>query len=124
MGVLELLFSSGGIGVIFSLLVVVIGGFYVHRSAITQAEKTQREAYEGAIDATKQHINALQERIKELERQNKHMRELTDAILEILKTRDIHISIHGHMVSIREGKDTTVMRLREKVRSQEEEESP
>jgi regulator of replication initiation timing len=111
MNVLDLLFSSGGIGTLCSFLIVVVGGFYVHRSAKTQAEKTLADSYKGAIEATKEHVNALQERMKDLETENKHLRETMDTILEILKARNIHIAIHGHMITIRDGKDTTVMRI-------------
>lgn len=113
MNILELLFSSGGLATLFSFLIVVVGGFYVQRSAKTAAEKTQKEAYEGAIAATKEHINALQERVKDLEIENKHFQETMSAIFDLLKTRNIHISIHGNMVSIRDEKDTTVIRLKE-----------
>lgn len=112
MSVLQLLFSSGGIGTLISFLVVIVGGLYVHRSAKTQAEKTLADSYKGAIEATKEHVNALQDRMKDLETENKHLRETMDTILEILKARDIHISIHGHMITIRDGKEgTTVMRI-------------
>lgn len=112
MNLLVSLFSAGWLGPAIAALIMVVSGVYINRSAKSEAEKAAKTAYEGAIAAMKAHIDALQERIKDTETENKQLRDTTETILELLKTRDIHITIHGHIVTVREGKETIVTHIR------------
>jgi phage host-nuclease inhibitor protein Gam len=109
---LSALFSTSFIGPLLTALIMLVSGFYINRSAKNEAEKAAKDAYTGAIVAMKEHINALQERIKDTETENRHLRETTDTILELLKARDIYITVQGHSVTVREGKETIVTHIR------------
>jgi hypothetical protein len=110
--ILTALFTAGWIGPIITALIMVASGLYINRSARSEAEKAAKEAYEGAIKATKAHVDALQERVKDAESENKRLVAITEMIFELLKARDIYISVQGHMVTIREGKETVVTHIR------------
>jgi hypothetical protein len=112
MNTLNLLFSAGWIGPVVTAIIMVVSGFYIRQSAKNEAEKVAKSSYEGAIAAMKAHIDALQERIKDAEAENRHLRETTETIFEMLKARDIHISVQGHIITVREGKETTITRIR------------
>ncbi len=112
MNLLASLFSAGWLGPAIAALIMVVSGVYINRSAKNEAEKAAKTAYEGAIAAMKAHIDALQERIKDTETENKHLRETTETILDLLKARDIYITINGHIITVREGKETTITHIR------------
>lgn len=105
------LFSSSWIGPLVTALIMIVSGIYINRRAKTEAEKVAKEAYEGAIAAMKAHIDALQDRIKDTEEESKHVQRTLDTILEALKTKGIYITIQGQLVTIREGKETTITRI-------------
>ena len=112
MNILLSLFTNGWIGPIVTAVIMVVSGFYINRSAKSEAEKAAKSAYEGAIKAMKEHIDALQARIKDTETENKHLREVTETIFDLLRARDIHIAINGNIVTIREGKDVVTTHIR------------
>ena len=113
MDILQNPLLTGLPSLLISLAITVAVGFYINNSAKSKAEELTNNAYEQTIRAQKEYNDILDTRLKDIESENKHLQETIKAILDVLKAREIHITIQDHMISIRDGMETTVTRIRE-----------
>ena|SRR2546429_8214549 len=105
---------SGWPGTVFTLLGILVYGFYITRSAKGKAEKIAGEAKDGAIEAMDKHLNILKDRIKDTEDENTKIKHIMETIVSALKLKGIYITIDGDMIHISEGKNSTTTRIHRK----------
>jgi len=101
-------------GILLTLIAMIIYGIYIQRSARSKAQQLANTAYDNAIKAMQVHTDTLEKRVRETEEENKQLRQMQETIFDALKTRDIYITVLGrHAINIREGKETTMIRIDE-----------
>jgi len=105
---------SGWPGTILTLFGILVYGWYITRSAKGKAEKIASEAKDGAIEAMNTHLNVLKERIRDAEDENIKMKHTVETIYSALKSRGIYITIEGEMIHIKEGNESTTIRIHHK----------
>lgn len=98
---------------ILNLVLVIglgIGGWAAFRYGIT---RTANEVQERVINALESEINALKNRLSELEKENARLTQVIAIIRTSLRRRGVFITIDGEMVSIRDkaGKTTHTTRI-------------
>jgi predicted RNase H-like nuclease (RuvC/YqgF family) len=108
---LDLLNLPGWPGTLLSLFAMLAYSYYVKRSAKSKAEDLAKDAYEKAIHAMQEYIAILEKRIAETEKENERLQRSIETICEALDARGLHITIQSRMVSIRDGKETTIARI-------------
>lgn len=98
---------------ILNLVLVIglaIGGWVAFRYGVT---RTANEVQERVINALESEINALKNRLSELEKENARLTQVIAIIRTSLRRRGVFITIDGEMVSIRDkaGKTTHTTRI-------------
>ncbi|MGH2480002.1 MAG: hypothetical protein ACRDHW_10145 [Ktedonobacteraceae bacterium] len=89
---------------------LAIGGWAAFRHGFT---RTANEVQERAINALESEINALKDRLGELEKENVRLTQVIATIRAALRRRGVLITIDGEIVSIRDrsGKTTQATRI-------------
>ena len=103
----------------FTLLGILVYGFYITRSAKGKAEKIAGEAKDGAIAAMNTYLDVLKERIKDTEEENTKMRHAIETIVSALKSKGVYVTIDGDMIHISEGKSSTTARITHKKKEED-----
>lgn len=88
----------------------ILGGIFAFRNGFS---RTANEVQERVINALNCELDALRQRINDLERENSRFQQIISTICEALKKRGLAVSIDGNLVSISDGKDTHSMRIQE-----------
>lgn len=97
---------------------LAVGGFAAFRHGFT---RTANEVQERVIHALESEINALKDRLGELEKENARLTHIIATIRTAMRRRGLFVSVDGELVSIRDraGKLTQATRIQD---SQPEEE--
>ncbi len=111
MDILQNPLLAGLPSLLISLAVMVLIGFYINNTAKKRAEEITKNTYEETIRAQKEYNDILDKRLKDIEKQNDRLGLTLETIIDVLKSREIYISISGHMINVREGKETTIIRI-------------
>jgi hypothetical protein len=111
MEILQQIGSSGIPGVIVALVTTIIGVIYAVNNAKLKVEELTKNAYEQTIKAQKEYNDILDTRLKDIEKENARLSYTLTAILDVLKSREIYITVQGHLITIREGKEMTAIRV-------------
>lgn len=98
---------------------LAIGGWAAFRHGFT---RTANEVQERVINALESEINALKDRLVELERENARLTQIIATIRTALRRRGIFITIDSEMVIIRDrsGKTTHATRIHGGIPDQDE----
>lgn len=98
---------------------LAIGGLAAFRHGFT---RTANEVQERVINALESEINALRDRLGELEKENARLTHIIATIRTALRRRGIFITIDGELVSIRDrsGKLTQTTRIQDGAANEEE----
>lgn len=81
------------------LIALFLGGIFAFRSGKRQAVvNIQRET----IDAQNQRIDAFEGKLKDLEKENDHLKFIIETIQAALQTQGIAVTISGDLVTIRD----------------------
>src|SRR5258708_23342700 len=91
---------------------LAVGGLAAFRHGFT---RTANEVQERVINALESEINALKDRLDELEKENAHLIQVISIIRKALRQRGLYVTIDGELVSIRDrsGKLTQATRIHE-----------
>lgn len=106
---------------IFNLMFCIglaVGGLAAFRHGFT---RTANEVQERVINALESEINALKDRLGELEKENARLTQVIATIRTAMRRRGLVVSVDGELVSIRDrlGKLTQATRIQDS-RSEEE----
>ena len=90
---------------------LAIGGWAAFRHGFT---RTANEVQERVINALESEINALKDRLEELEKENARLTQVIATIRTALRRRGVFITIDSEMVIIRDrsGRTTQATRIR------------
>ena len=90
---------------------LAVGGLAAFRHGFT---RTANEVQERVINALESEINALKDRLGELEKENARLTHVIATIRTALRRRGLFVSVDGELVSIRDrmGKLTQATRIR------------
>jgi hypothetical protein len=111
MEILQQIGASGLPGIVVAIISTIIGVIYAINSSKSKAEQITKDSYDKAIKQQKIYEDILEKRLKDAEEESRKLRNMQEALFEALKSRDIYITISGHTISIREGKETTAIRI-------------
>lgn len=97
---------------------LALGGFAAFRHGFT---RTANEVQERVIHALESEINALKDRLSELEKENVRLTHLIATMRHAMKRRGLFVTIDGDLVSIRDraGKLTQAARIQGGPREEE-----
>lgn len=98
---------------------LAIGGLAAFRHGFT---RTANEVQERVIHALESEINALKDRLGELEKENARLTQIIATIRTALRRRGLFITIDGELVSIRDraGKLTQTTRIQGSQQAEED----
>jgi len=102
---------SGWQSLLFMLLSMIFGGIYIKRTSKSKAEELTKDANDKTINAQKEYNDILNIRLKDRDKEYRHLEQTLTTILDVLKSREIYITISDHTINIREGKETTITRI-------------
>lgn len=91
---------------------LAVGGFAAFRHGFT---RTANEVQERVINALESEINALKDRLGELEKENARLTHVIATIRTAMRRRGLLVSVDGELVSIRDraGKLTQATRIQD-----------
>lgn len=99
MALLNQLYSISGVVNTVLLIALFFGGIFAFRSGKRQAVvNIQRET----IDAQNQRIDAFEGKLKDLEKENEHLKFIIETIQAALQAQGIAVTISGDLVTIRD----------------------
>lgn len=115
---------SGWPGLVISIIVIIVYGYWTNKSVKIKvdkatkdsqdlAEKIAKDAQKSAIDAMQLESQALRRRIDDIAKENARLEQTLTTIVTALEAKGMYVTIQGHMVTIREGKETTVSPIKE-----------
>jgi hypothetical protein len=98
---------------------LAVGGLAAFRHGLA---RTANEVQERVIHALESEINALKDRLSELEKENAHLTRLIATLRLAMKRRGLFVTIDGDLVSIRDraGKYTQATHIQDEARADEE----
>ena len=111
MDILQNPLLAGLPSLLVSLAVMVAISFYINKSAKSKAEELTKDANDKTINAQKEYNDILNTRLKDRDKEYRHLEQTLTTILDVLKSREIYITISDHTINIREGKETTITRI-------------
>jgi len=99
MSVINQLYSISGVINTVLLIALFFGGIFAFRSGKRQAVvNIQRET----IDAQNQRIDTFEGKLKDLEKENEHLKFIIETIQAALQAQGIAVTISGDLVTIRD----------------------
>lgn len=124
MDILNLPGLAGWPGLIVTIITIVAYGYWTNKNVKNKVENASKAAQEKAQDIAKNALNsaidavqlesqALRRQIEDVEKREHRLDETLKTICAALEMKGIYITILGHMVSIREGKETTTTYIKE-----------
>lgn len=93
---------------LFVLVAGTFGGIFAFRSSMANAERAVQSRI---IAAMKEEREGLNRKIEEIQEENKRLDRILETLVDLLKSREIYITVQGHTISIKEGKETIVTRI-------------
>lgn len=113
MSIQEISAVAGLISLGLTLLVSVVGAFYLIRSGVS---RQTNDAQGSAINAMQAEINTLRLRLDDESKNRKRVEKVIDTITTALKVKGIVITIYGDVVNIeideqKDAKKSTVIRI-------------
>lgn len=126
MDILTLPGLSGWPSMVFTIITLALGLWYINKNAKSKAKTFAEEAQKSAIEAMQAEINTLRGRmedsqkenarkIQSLYKENTRLEHIIDTICTALKTQGIIISINGEIIniSIEDMKKITTVRIQD-----------
>lgn len=105
---------AGLINVLFILLITT-GALWAFKKSVMKAtgeiQAHTSNLQNNAIAALEQELGVVRSRINDIERENKKLDQIILTLCDAMKKRGLDISIDGNVVTVRDGKDTSVVRI-------------
>lgn len=100
--------------IVFTIIAMLAGVFVFKKEVIKATNEIQAHTstiQQNAISAMEQEISVLRSRITDVERENKKAEQIILTICDAMKKRGLDIHVDGNVVTVRDGKETSVVRI-------------
>lgn len=106
---------SGWPSSVLTLLMLIIGGWYITKNAKSKAKIVAEESQKSAIEAMQAEISALRRQMEDERRKNIRLEHTLDTLVSALQKKGIFITISGDMIDIQveDAKKSTIVRIQD-----------